>query len=581
MSSFKFGVARRATPEGRANPATPWRQALHHAFRADRKWGRRKTEPSATSQSPQVAVEGCLIMNAEMPCGKDRVTNGARISRRRALAGLLATAASPAVAQGTGDSALSLGWLEEGVTLQIGEAAYPTLEAGLVAAARLGVGFSNGGISITLNIVSGTSIAEQLVFDGIDLSWIAITSDDATVPVERSALTAVQDVEPNDESAGASYPFLFGRNGARLPRISCLFDMDTRGPASGRDGILLLTGASVVVDPGCGIDNAGGQGLYGYGAGSTNISGARFRNAGRGWKANGRGIWWRYSGMLHANYVTCDGALWSGLQIQSSPFSAVSASARKCGHYGFRARGGATGSARGFVGSGSAGHGFNINEGASVELTDAVFENCGIKDNEPAGLIESSWADIGGVMVSGQYNGVIECRGGHAIGVPKNINSDVNGTKPYNVQLRATRGGTFSGAGLSAHFTANLPYNIVTAHGSLLDSAAPTGITRIKNGEITVTHGKMLIVSEDPGERRITTVTLPFETPDGTELVLQAATDAGPISIRGDLSGNVRTCRAESLTLDGSDTDMRGSIDVLTYTTDESTRIYEKGCPLP
>lgn len=513
--------------------------------------------------------------------GEDHVPRGNQISRRSALAGLLSVAASPTAAQLARGKPLPGEWLEEGITLQIGSADYPRLEDGLVAASRLRVGFTNGGVAVTLNIASGTSIAEQFIFDGIDLSWIAITSDDATVPVIRAALIGLQDVEPNDKSSGSSYPFLSGRNGAKLPRISCLFDMDTTGPAKGRDGILLLTGASVVVDPGCGVDNAGGQGLYGYGAGVSNVSGASFQNGGNGWANNGRGIWWRFSGMLHANDVICDRAMWTGVQFQSSPFSAVGASAKNCGHYGFRARGGASGSARRFNGSGSAGHGFNINEGSSVELTDAVFENCGVKDAEPAGLIESSWVDIGGVKVSGQYNGVIECRGGHAVGVPASVDADIRSERAHNVHLRATRGGKFTGAGLSERFTANLPYNVTTATGLLLDSKVPIGIATIDNGEISITHSHMLIKRDSGGRHRVTTVNFPVETPDGTHLVLQAAAENAPITLQGDLSGNIIACGKAEITLDSSNAAAAYTIDGITRMTAKSAQLYENGCPVP
>lgn len=452
----------------------------------------------------------------------------------------------------------------------------PSDHATLTDAINAYLGF--GGGYVTVNIESGTTISEQVTVDGNDVSFIRITSDDAVVAVDRSALTVVVDVEPNDGSSGQSYPFMCGKNGAKLPRIGCLFEMDSSGTAAGREGILLIGGSSVNVDPDCGVDSAGGQGLYGYGAGSSNVSGAVFTNAGNGWSGNGRGVWWRWSDHLHANYITCGGATWTGFQVQSGTFSALNGSAQNCGHYGFRARGGATGSARGFDGSNASGHGANINEGASVELTDSTFTRCGETDSEPAVLVESATADLGGATISGQFNGVVECRSGHIAGVPSSINANAAGGSPNNEDLRVTNGGQITGDGyFTAGYTTNVPYNSSTAAGIIRDEGSPIGAATISSGEITVTHAVMSIAEESPSLRNVTTANLPRETPDGTEITFFAIDNGDPITMQGDASGNILFNNNATLTIDNADPNSNTSVVTYKRTTAGIDRLYEKG----
>lgn len=470
--------------------------------------------------------------------------------------------------------------LTSGLAVTVGTGGdYSTLGAALAAMSSYGVAYASGGVTATATILSGTTISEQLDFRAVDLGWVRILSEDATVTIDRSALTTATDVEPNDGSAAAEYPFMLGRQGAKLPRISCQFEMDTSGTASGRHGILLLTGASVVVDPDCGVNNAGGQGIYGYRAGPVVMDGAHFENAGTGWSAdNGRGGWFRYCAHVSADYAVVDGANWTGLQFQATPFSARHVQAHDCKHYGVRARGGAAGSFYNADIQRSYGHGININEGATVDLGSATVTRCGETDGEPAVLIESSDADIGDMVVSGQYNGVIECRAGRTSGAPASIDANAAGGSPTNVHLRATRGGQILGQTFTTDgFTTNIPYNVQTALGVITDHEAKTGSATIASAEITATHAMILVTEESASLRTVDTVNLPFETPDGTEFTFFSADNGDPISFQGDASGNLRFHGNDTLTTDNADANTNYSIVTVKRFAGSQVRLYEKG----
>lgn len=78
--------------------------------------------------------------------------------------------------------------------------------------------------TLTINQLSGFVASEQLFFANQDYSWIRITSDDATVTVDRSALT---DGDP--DSTFSVISFLLAYDGATAPLIACHWDVDSSG----------------------------------------------------------------------------------------------------------------------------------------------------------------------------------------------------------------------------------------------------------------------------------------------------------------------------------------------------------------
>jgi hypothetical protein len=105
---------------------------------------------------------------------------------------------------------------------------------------------SSGTPRATIRILSGTTIAEKIVVDGIDLSWITIESVDNTVTVNGNAIQGT---------------FIEGLNGARLPKINVYFRIQ---PAYYNSGISLSNGSWAYVFPNKGISvgNPGLNALY-------------------------------------------------------------------------------------------------------------------------------------------------------------------------------------------------------------------------------------------------------------------------------------------------------------------------------
>ncbi|RVH21445.1 autotransporter outer membrane beta-barrel domain-containing protein [Sinorhizobium meliloti] len=143
------------------------------------------------------------------------------------------------------------------VTVTVGTGGnFSTINAALAALSLIyGPRYKKGGVSATISLLSGFVMAEQVVVDKIDLSWITIDAVDPVVTISRAALTEAQ--------YSLYYPAFTASRGARLPIISCLFEMDASGAVSEmKNGIFIVDGSWGRVDPGAGVRNAGGRGLH-------------------------------------------------------------------------------------------------------------------------------------------------------------------------------------------------------------------------------------------------------------------------------------------------------------------------------
>ena len=147
------------------------------------------------------------------------------------------------------------------------------------------VKYKQNGIKAEIKLLSGFVMSEQVVVDGLDLGWISITSEDAVVTINRSALTQNTVGLPSYDGvtlAVTSYAAFTGKNNAVLPQISCLFSMDTTGTGTSRDGICLVNGAQAVIHKDCGFTNAGGKGAYVVQGSALIANGSKLTNAGGG-----------------------------------------------------------------------------------------------------------------------------------------------------------------------------------------------------------------------------------------------------------------------------------------------------------
>jgi hypothetical protein len=106
--------------------------------------------------------------------------------------------------------------------------------------------YVKGGIRITIQIKSGTTITEQIAIERMDLSHITLTSEDAFVNVNSSGWTGI-----THDSRGST-PFISGEYGAKLPTIGTIFKY------AGGNGIALgyfcNRGSMGLVESNCGFD---------------------------------------------------------------------------------------------------------------------------------------------------------------------------------------------------------------------------------------------------------------------------------------------------------------------------------------
>ena len=125
---------------------------------------------------------------------------------------------------------------------------------------------------VTISLLTGFVMAEQVIVDGQDLSWITISSVDAEVVITRSALTTA-----NDEG---EYPAFNAKNGGFLPIIGALFNMDTSGTATLRHGLMAYRNSQAIIHSGCGFKNCGGHGIFAYKSSRIDAGGAIATGAG-------------------------------------------------------------------------------------------------------------------------------------------------------------------------------------------------------------------------------------------------------------------------------------------------------------
>lgn len=140
-----------------------------------------------------------------------------------------------------------------------------SINSALEAVSRRYSGYVENGFSVEIKLLSGFIMQEQIsVKNGLNLSWITITSEDAEVVIERSSLTTstytVNQAQGQD-SPRAVYPVFTAVNGSSLPKINVLFSMDASGDATQRIGIFLAENSFGHVGEGCGIKNTGGNGI--------------------------------------------------------------------------------------------------------------------------------------------------------------------------------------------------------------------------------------------------------------------------------------------------------------------------------
>ena len=110
---------------------------------------------------------------------------------------------------------------------------------------------------VTIKLLPGFIMAEQVLVESLDLSWITITSDEPETLVVRSALTTQG---PSHDFGGPySWPVFGAYNGGFLPIIGQLFNMDSSGSGaylSHTHGVFVFNNSRAIVLSGCGVKHS-------------------------------------------------------------------------------------------------------------------------------------------------------------------------------------------------------------------------------------------------------------------------------------------------------------------------------------
>lgn len=131
--------------------------------------------------------------------------------------------------------------------------------------------YTPGGFVTEVRLLSGFTMAEQVLLSGINLGWITITSEAPEVLIDRSYLTTL---------FAGGYPAFGAANGGTLPTLNVLFNMMANGASTQRDGIIVADGGFVRIGTGGGVRNAARTGLRLVTSGSAAANNAIFTNAG-------------------------------------------------------------------------------------------------------------------------------------------------------------------------------------------------------------------------------------------------------------------------------------------------------------
>ncbi len=187
--------------------------------------------------------------------------------------------------------------LNSPITVTVGSGGdFPTINSALahVVSTYYPVYLSTAAVPrVTIRLLSGFVMSEQVLIDSLDLSWITITGVDAETVINRSALT---------RAFGQGYPAFAAINGGFLPIIGQLFNMDTSGTASDRHGILAYSNSRAIVLGGCGVKNAGTYGIFASNGSTINAGGADASGAGT------YGIFAYHSSTINAGGADASGA---------------------------------------------------------------------------------------------------------------------------------------------------------------------------------------------------------------------------------------------------------------------------------
>ena len=166
-----------------------------------------------------------------------------------------------------------------GLTVTVGTGGdYPTINAALEYLSKLQPVYASAGITATINLLTGFTMAEQVLVRGLDMGWVTITGADGETTITNTALTT--DFTTADYGFD-SYPAFGVSKGGVLPRIDQLFRFDVANVGGEKRGIMAVgAGSSADVLTGAGVNDAGAFGIVATRGSTINADGADASGAG-------------------------------------------------------------------------------------------------------------------------------------------------------------------------------------------------------------------------------------------------------------------------------------------------------------
>ena len=312
---------------------------------------------------------------------------------------------------------------------------YPTINAALEYLSKLQPVYASAGITATINLLTGFTMAEQVLVRGLDLGWITITAADAETTITNTALTT--DFTTADYGFD-SYPVFGVSKGGVLPRIDQLFRFDVANTYSNKHGIMAIgAGSSADVMAGEGVNDAGERGIYAI-RGST----------------------------INANAADASGAGTYGIVAsRGSTINADAADASGAGDTGILANEGSNINADGVYASGAGSHGIHANEGSNINADGADVLGAG--DN---GIHASSGSTINAERVDASgvgSQGIVASRGS----IVNAYSADASGAGTHGIL--AIRGSTINAYAADASSAGT--YGINVHRGSNINAEEATG----------------------------------------------------------------------------------------------------------
>jgi hypothetical protein len=212
---------------------------------------------------------------------------------------------------------------------------YPTINAALEYLSKLQPVYASAGITATINLLTGFTMAEQVLVRGLDMGWVTITGADAETTITNTALTT--DFTTADYGFDSSPAFGVSKGGV-LPRIDQLFRFDVANVGDSKHGIMAVgAGSSADVLAGAGVNDAGTHGIYAAYGSTINAEGADASGAGN------NGINATRGATISAEGANASGAGANGISAYSgSTINAGAADASGAGSQGIYASSGST-----------------------------------------------------------------------------------------------------------------------------------------------------------------------------------------------------------------------------------------------